>query len=142
VAGMDDSGGGQVYFYYGTKNETGTTPVALAGLTNGHLYGLKVMGFDSEPGAGIPSAPFELHEFGNVENWSGSELNSQSNLNEVTGFNRPEDGAWDPNNPNHYYFVTTASFSSNSRLWRLAFNDVTDPTAGGTIEMLLDGSEG
>src|SRR5690606_20157694 len=71
VAGMEDSGGGQVYFYYGTKNETGTTPVGLAGLTNGHLYGLKVMGFDSEPGAGIPSAPFELHEFGNVENWSG-----------------------------------------------------------------------
>jgi hypothetical protein len=42
--------------------------------------------------------------------------------------------------PNDFYFVTTASFSGNSRLWRLRFNDVTNPT-GGTIDMLLDGAE-
>ncbi len=142
VAGMDDSGGGQVYFYYGKKNDTGATPVELAGLTGGNLYGLKVDGFSSEPNAGIPSAPFELYNFGNVENWSGSTLETESNTNGVTGFNRPEDGVWDPNNPNHYYFVTTASFSSPSRLWRLSFDDVHDPEAGGTIEMLLDGTEG
>jgi hypothetical protein len=38
--------------------------------------------------------------------------------------------------------VTTASFSGNSRLWRLRFNNAANPAAGGTIEMLLDGTEG
>jgi hypothetical protein len=60
----------------------------------------------------------------------------------VTAFNRPEDGAWDPSNPNDFYFVTTASFTGNSRLWRLRFNDRSNPAAGGTIDMLLNGTEG
>jgi hypothetical protein len=142
VAGMDDSGGGQVYFYFGTKNDAGATPVDRAGLTNGTLYGLRVPGSPSEGNAGIATGPFELHEFGNVENWTGSRLETESSTNGVTAFNRPEDGAWDPNNPKDYYFVTTASFSSNSRLWRARFDDLTDPASGGTFEMLLDGSEG
>jgi hypothetical protein len=46
-----------------------------------------------------------------------------------------------------YYFVTTdrpnaPGQDGRSRLWRLTFSDVTDPAAGGTIEMLLDGTEG
>ena len=65
-----------------------------------------------------------------------------STTNGVTGFQRPEDGAWDPNNPNHFYFVSTASFSTASRLWRLSFVDASKPELGGEIEMLLDGSEG
>ncbi|HMB21855.1 MAG: hypothetical protein ACM33V_11060 [Chloroflexota bacterium] len=38
--------------------------------------------------------------------------------------------------------VTTASFTGNSRLWRVHFSDPADPAAGGTIEMLLDITEG
>ena len=59
----------------------------------------------------------------------------------MTRFNRPEDGAWDPSNPSDFYFVTTVSFDGASRLWRLHFNDPANPAAGGTISMLLDGSE-
>ena len=40
------------------------------------------------------------------------------------------------------YFVTTASFSTASRLWRLHFTDISNPALGGTIDMLLDGTEG
>jgi hypothetical protein len=47
-----------------------------------------------------------------------------------------------PSNPNDLYFVTTASFTGNSRLWRLRFVDITNPKLGGTIDMLLDGTEG
>src|SRR5262249_8278403 len=66
-----------------------------------------------------------------------------------TTFSRPEDGAWDPNHPNVYYFVTTdqldlASDSLGSqvgqtRLWRLTFDDITQPDAGGQIDLLIDG---
>lgn len=140
--GLDDSGGGQVYIYAGTKTASGSA-VERAGLTNGTLYGLRVVGQPVEnPDLGIPSGAFEAYEFGNVENWTGSKLDTESNTNLVTKFQRPEDGGWDPTNPNHFYFVTTASFSGMSRLWRLAFVDSSKPELGGTFEMLLDGSEG
>lgn len=144
VIGLDDSGDGQLYVYVGEKQSTGNA-VERAGLANGELYGLKVEGYAFEdPSSGIPSgSAFSLHAFGNVADWSGAYLQEVSRANAVTEFQRPEDGAWDPQNPNDFYFVTTASFGSNaSRLWRLRFVDPSDPAAGGTIEMLLDGSEG
>jgi hypothetical protein len=141
VIGMDGSGGGQLYVYVGKKTRDGS-PVQRAGLTNGALHGLVVPGFPVEPASGIPAAPFELHSFGNVENRTGADLQAESARALVTGFQRPEDGAWDPNNPNDFYFVTTAAFELPSRLFRLRFNDVRNPAQGGRIEMLLDGTEG
>lgn len=143
VVGMDDSTPGQVYVYVGNKTSEGS-PVARAGLTNGVLYGVKVAGVPTEDVAvGIPSGTaFELHSLGNVENSTGAALEAASNAAGVTRFARPEDGAWDPNNRNHYYFVTTASFSTASRLWRLRFADISRPELGGQLDMLLDGSEG
>jgi hypothetical protein len=38
--------------------------------------------------------------------------------------------------------VTTASLTQNCRLWHLQFDDVERPEIGGTIEMLLKGTEG
>jgi Ca2+-binding RTX toxin-like protein len=60
----------------------------------------------------------------------------------VTQFRRVEDGAWDPNHPNDFYFVTTDQFGAPgfSKLWRLRFDDITDPEDGGTIELLIDGA--
>jgi hypothetical protein len=143
VAGMDDGTGGQVYLYVGTKTNSGL-PVDKAGLTNGRLYGILVNGLPAEdPARGILSgSSFTAFDFGDVSTMSGAALESASVANGVTSFQRPEDGAWDPEHPNDFYFVTTASFTGNSRLWRLRFNDPANPTAGGTIDMLLDGSEG
>jgi hypothetical protein len=141
VAGLDDTGGGQVYFYYGTKTASGSD-IDKAGLTNGKLYGLRVIGQPVEGASGIPTGPFDLYDFGNVENTTGATLDTLSNTNLVTKLNRPEDGAWDPNNPNDFYFVTTNAFASPSRLWRVSFKDATKPELGGTFEMLLDGTEG
>jgi hypothetical protein len=142
MIGTDDSGGGQLYLYKGAKTSTGT-PIEKAGLTNGTLFGVRVPGFPLENAAtGIPDGPFELFDEGNVENVTGAQLQATSVANNVTGFQRPEDGAWDPNDANDFYFVTTASFSTASRLWRLSFDDASQPELGGTIEMLLDGSEG
>jgi hypothetical protein len=143
VAGLDDSTPGQVYVYVGTKTNAGT-PVDRAGLTNGSPFGIAVSGVATEDvAAGIPSgAAFTLASLGNVEATSGATIDTASTAAGVTRFNRPEDGAWDPTHPSDFYFVTTGSFTTASRLWRLHFTDIANPAAGGTIDMLLDGSEG
>lgn len=143
VVGLDDSGNGQVYVYAGQKTSS-EDPIEAAGLSNGTLYGVKVSGFAAEnPVSGIPSgSSFTCEPLQDVVNLTGAELESLSTLQAVTGFQRPEDGAWDPEHPNDFYFVTTASFTGNSRLWRLRFQDASNPALGGTIDMLLNGTEG
>src|SRR5262249_20829569 len=80
--------------------------------------------------------------FGDVSGLTGAQLDTASLANGVTGFWRPEDGSWDPIHPEDFYFVTTASFSGQSRLWRLHFDDLSNLAGGGTLSMLLDGTQG
>ena len=143
VGGMDDATPGQVYFYIGTKTNTGTE-IERAGLTNGKLYGVKVTGLTLEVSASVPAAEtaFTLADLGQRQNSTGAALETASDAAGVTEFLRPEDGAWDPNNPKDFYFVTTNSFTAPSRLWRLRFNDILNPENGGTITAVLDGTEG
>lgn len=143
VVGLDDATPGQVYVYVGAKTTSGTE-IEKAGLTNGILYGVKVTGLLTETNASIPAANtvFTLANMGNVTNMTGGTLNTNSNNVGVTTFLRPEDGAWDPSSPNDFYFATTNAFASPSRLWRLRFTDVKNPTLGGTITAVLDGTEG
>jgi hypothetical protein len=143
VVGTDDATPGQVYFYIGTKTNTGTE-IDKAGLSNGKLYGPAVSGLLTEVSGSIPAAntPFIMKDLGSVQNINGATLNTISNTAGVTQFLRPEDGAWDPSNPNDFYFVTTNGFNSPSRLWKLHFNNLADLTQGGTISAVLDGTEG
>ena len=144
VAGLDDTSPfGQVYIYAGDKTSS-SDPLEAAGLKHGNLYGIKVTGFAQENFSnGIPSGtPFTVYNFGDVGCRTGASLDSEGVTNGVTGFWRPEDGAWDPRHPKDFYFVTTASFTGQSRLWRLRFVDPANPAAGGAIDMLLNGTEG
>jgi 2',3'-cyclic-nucleotide 2'-phosphodiesterase/3'-nucleotidase/5'-nucleotidase len=143
VVGTDDATPGQVYFYIGTKTNTGTE-IEKAGLSNGRLYGVAVAGLATEISTSIPAAntAFTLVDLGIVRDSSGAALNSKSNALGVTNFLRPEDGHWDPSNPNDFYFVTTNSFTAPSRLWRLRMSDIKTPELGGTITAVLDGTEG
>jgi hypothetical protein len=137
VIGDEDATPGRVFVYVGTKKSTGTT-IERAGLTGGAAYGIAVAGISAEDRmAGIPAGT----RFSLVPSTDAS----------VTKFWRPEDGAWDTKKPNRYYFVTTDRFDQvkdgtgtqvgRSRLWRLTFDDITMPEAGGKIEMMLDGTE-
>ena len=143
VAGLDDATPGQVYFYIGTKTNSGTE-IEKAGLSNGNLYGPAVNGMLIETSAAIPApgTSFTMINLGDVHNLTGATLNTNSNNSGVTQFLRPEDGAWDPQHPEDFYFVTTNAFNSPSRLWRMRFNNINDLTQGGTITALLDGTEG
>ncbi|MEO6730926.1 MAG: esterase-like activity of phytase family protein [Ferruginibacter sp.] len=143
VAGLDDATGGQVYFYVGTKTNTGSE-IEKAGLGNGKLFGVKVTGFASEATPPLPTAGtrFTLFDLGSVQNTTGAALETASVTGGVTGFLRPEDGAWNPANPRDFYFATTNAFTGPSRLWKLRFDDIANPENGGTIEAVLDGTEG
>ena len=124
----------------------------MAGLTGGSFYGLKVSELDNAAdnnnesngttlGADGQSA-FSLVNLGDVSAKTGADIQADSEADEVTEFLRPEDGQWGTVDPDIFYFVTTNGFGSPSRLWAAAFNDASDPTAGGTIKLLLDGTEG
>ena len=142
VIGLDDTTPGQVYVYIGSKKSTGTE-IDKAGLNNGKLFGVKVTGLPLEISGSVPAAnsPFTLFDLGFVQNTTGANLNTASNTAGVTQFLRPEDGHFDPSNPNDFYFLTTNNFTSPSRMWRLRFLDILNPDLGGTITAVLDGTE-
>jgi hypothetical protein len=144
VVGMSDVTFNQIYVYIGTKQKTGH-PVEQAGLSGGRLFSVKIDGYPTEPATGIPSGThFSLVEIQQPQTKTGAQIEAEARAQGATDFNRPEDGSWNPQDPRDFYWVTTASFGGTSRLWRLNFkpSNLVDPSAGGTIDMLLDGSEG
>ncbi len=164
VMALDDgdaSVGQQVYLYRGTKTDSGN-PVEKAGLTNGKLYGVKVLGIPQSEYQKADWQVGEQHDFeivdvsqyagvgGTTNNGTVDTLDEDSQAKGVTNFQRPEDGSWDPKNPSDFYFVTTSSFGARpdenrtgqTRLWRLRFVDPTDPGKGGKLTLLVDGPVG
>jgi len=141
VIGNSDGGTGimtnAVMVYVGTKQSTGSE-VDKAGLTNGTLKMINVVGNALEIVDDATRAT-------NITSGMRFTLSGTSS----TTFSRPEDGAWNPLNPNQFYFVTTDRLDTASdglgtqigqtRLWRLNFDDITDPDSGGTIDLLIDG---
>ena len=126
VMGMDDSPGGQVYVYVGEKRDVGN-PAELAGLVGGKLFALKVDG-----------QRFQLANLGDVSAMSGADLEQAGRQAGVANFMRPEDGAWDVNNANVFYFATTDKFDGSSQLFQLTFADVQHPELGGAIRAVLN----
>jgi hypothetical protein len=148
VVGLDDSTPGQLYVYVGDKRADGN-PVERAGLQQGKLYGVKVTngganysgGAVALESAGAVNGTFALVDLSAYATGSGAALQAQSVATGVTEFARPEDGHWDPRNPNVFYWVTTgATLGGNlqtARLYKLTLDSLANPT-GGTIELVLD----
>ena len=126
-----------VAVYVGTKQATGTE-VEKAGLMNGTLKFINVTGNAAEIVNSTTRAT-------NIVNGTRFTLSTSAS----TAFSRPEDGAWDPLNPSYYYFATTDRLDQVSdgtgtnvgqtRLWRLTFDDITNPDLGGRIDLFIDG---
>lgn len=155
VIGDEDGADGQLWMYYGTKRRTGSA-FDRAGLTNGVLNVIDAVDetvstdaqFRAKYGKGV-SAEVDLS---NVD-WdqSGAAANREAKA-EGLSLNRIEDGTWDPENPNDYYFLTTEGGATTpdpgttiprdgGGLWRLRLEDVDEPELGGTLTLLLDGTE-
>ena len=152
--GTEDGAFGQLRIYEGVKRGRGN-PFDRAGLTNGVTSVLDLVDetvrtdreFRAAYGKGKP-VEFDLAEV----DWdqSGLRQNTEASADGMT-LNRIEDGAWDPNHPDVFYFVTTEGGDTTRTdpaiprdgggLWRLTFEDIERPRLGGTIELLLDGTE-
>jgi hypothetical protein len=141
VAGTDDSTPGQVYFYVGTKKDSGND-VEKAGLTGGTLYGLKIEGVAAETNATtLPAggARFSLISLGDVSNMTGAQIQAASVAAGVSNMNRPEDSSWDPSDASNFYFNTTAAFNGITRTWNLRFDDPMNVLAGGVATIAIAG---
>ncbi len=162
VMGLDDSSANtaptgspsEVYVYIGNKQSTGTD-IERAGLVGGNLFGLRVsvggtvVGGESNTNAlgsasYVASGTFELVNLGDASTYTAGAQQTLAISNNITRFQRVEDGAFDPRPgfENDFYFLSTANFTTNSRLWRVRFTDITQPELGGTITALLVGNEG
>jgi hypothetical protein len=142
LAMNNDAMPGQVYFYIGEKQKSGSE-VDQAGLTNGKLYGVKTSDAVEDARIGVVGA-FVLEPMfgdGKATGKSGTDLLADSRERGITAFSRPEDGVWDVKKPNVYYFVTTDKFDGDSRLYKLTFNDIKTPAAGGMVEPVLNGRD-
>ncbi|MDO9466591.1 MAG: DUF839 domain-containing protein [Thiobacillus sp.] len=149
VVGLDDSRPGQVYLYVGDKQRSGN-PAEQAGLMNGKLYGVRVNNGGANysnslvklEDAGAINGTFDLVDMSDIVALdSGAQLQLESTARDVTEFGRPEDGHWDPRNPNVFYWVTTGGTIGASvqtaRLYKFTFDSIANP-AGGKVEMVLD----
>jgi Bacterial protein of unknown function (DUF839) len=157
VLGDEDGPAGpfsQLNVYRGVKRSKGNA-FDRAGLTNGTHYVLDLVDesvatdaqFRTAVGKGKP-VEFDLGEV----DWdqSGARQNAEG-AQEGLSLNRIEDGTWDPKHPDTFYFVTTEGGDTTERepgvtrdgggLWKVTFEDIEQPELGGTIELLLDGSE-
>ncbi|HYZ32138.1 MAG TPA: hypothetical protein VE684_07630 [Crenalkalicoccus sp.] len=149
----DTSPAGQVYVYVGNKQATGND-IQKAGLVGGHLFGIVAEGIGAASNTStdngreasqteVPtSGSFALADLGDVSGMTGTQILTAANAAGVSGWWRPEDGAWDNQNPNKYYFVTTASQTASTRLWSLTYTDITHPELGGTFKLEFQGTVG
>jgi secreted PhoX family phosphatase len=148
LIGMEDgptTPDNQLYMYVGMKErKKSSTGMRRNGLDNGVMYA-----FVSD----TPGKTTEL-EFtsGSIEgHWAllpdassltDVELEAASDAIGAFGFIRTEDGAFDPKNPDVYYFVTTGSGPGNQlgRLYKMTL-DSNDPTGHTTIELIYNADE-
>ena len=157
--GQEDTAGGQLWVYIGQKKSRGNA-FDRAGLTNGEDFVVDLdneavtndAGFRSTFGKNNP-ARFDLGPEEKVD-WdrNGATQNGEATAKGLT-LNRIEDGAFDPRHPEDFYFVTTEGSPGTvpgtnppvSRdgggVWRLSYDDVERPWKGGTLTLLLDGTE-
>ncbi len=161
VAIADEDGSAtdsQLHVYIGKKTNTGS-PVDKAGLTNGDLY---VLNAGSIPTDNIfrttiaKSTPVDVN-FKKIDWNTGVTSFAKGARDNGMTFARIEDGEWDPNNPDVYYFITTESNKDagatkenpaepgvardGGGLWRLTFKDAQNPLLGAKLELLLNGTE-
>ena len=154
TVGTEDGAAGQLWIYQGVKRSRGNA-FDRAGLTNGVNSVLDLVdssvstdaGFRAAYGTGTP-VEFELAEV----DWdqSGARANAEAAA-EGLSLNRIEDGSWDPRHPDVFYMATTEGGDTTridpaiprdgGGLWKVTFEDVEHPRLGGTIELVLDGSE-
>jgi hypothetical protein len=104
----------QLYMYVGKKDRSaGASVLARNGLDEGALYVFRSLdpARNSERTFTSGSVTGEWVEIPNAENLTDVQLEAANDAANAMTFIRPEDGAFNPNNPNEVFWVTTGSSS-------------------------------
>jgi Bacterial protein of unknown function (DUF839) len=104
----------QLYMYVGKKDRSANASVlARNGLDNGRLYVFRSIdpARNSERTFTSGSVTGEWIQIPNAEDLTDAQLEAASDAVGAMTFVRPEDGAFNPNNPNEFFFDTTGSSS-------------------------------
>ncbi len=129
---------GYVVFHVGTKTNVGTDFVR-SGLNGGQAYGLQMGGWTE--GSTDPSGTrFSLVALADLTlHASRADTAAELMTKGATAFARPEDSEWArgiTTLQQVLYFATTGSASGPSRLWKLTFDDISQPELGGTFQVM------
>jgi len=137
-------GNSQLYMYVGEKDRSrGASVLERNGLVGGTLYVFRSnnLAQNSESTFLSGSLQGEWVSLGNVSSLTDVQLEAASDAVNAMIFARPEDGAFNPNEANEYFFVTTGEGTGNAlgRLYSLELTgrDSTGP-ANLTIEYNAD----
>jgi hypothetical protein len=136
----------QLYMYVGQKERRGNnlTPLRRNGLDNGKLYAFvsTTPGFNSEVTYQTGTIEGIWREIPNAEFLTDVELEAASDAIGAFGFIRTEDGAFDKNDPNRYYFVTTGGATGNQlgRAYQLDLNPV-NVTGSATLSIIYNADQ-
>jgi len=124
----------QLYLYVGTKDRSrGASVLKRNGLTGGTLYVFRSRdrARNSEASFLSGSVQGEWVAIPNAHLLTDAQLEAASDAANAMIFARPEDGAFNPNQDDEYFFVTTGEGTGNAlgRLYSLKLNrrDPTDP---------------
>jgi hypothetical protein len=136
----------QLYMYVGTKDASSSSVLARNGLDNGTLYVFRSLDPDrsSERTFVTGSVNGKWVEIPGADAMTDVELEAASDAANAMTFVRPEDGAFNPNNPNEFFFVTTGSstgvddgVNELGRLYSLRLNPV-DPIRPATLRIVYN----
>jgi Alkaline phosphatase PhoX len=104
----------QLYMYVGAKDRSANaTVLARNGLDNGKLYVFRSLdpARNSERTFTSGSVTGKWVEIPDAEGLTDTQLEAASDAVDAMTFVRPEDGAFNPTNPNEFFFDTTGSSS-------------------------------
>jgi hypothetical protein len=104
----------QLYMYVGKKDRSKqASALARNGLDSGKLYVFRSLdpARNSERTFTSGSVTGEWVQIPNVDDLTDAQLEAASDAAGAMTFVRPEDGAFNPNNPNEFFFDTTGSSS-------------------------------
>ena len=136
----------QLYMYVGTKDPSAASVLAKNGLDNGKLYVFRSLDADrnSERTFVTGSVTGKWVEIPGADAMTDVALEAASDAINAMTFVRPEDGAFNPNNPNEFFFDTTGSSTGTAegvnelgRLYSLRLNPV-DPIRPATLRIVYN----
>lgn len=148
LIGMEDGPAGpesQLYMYLGTKVRTkGATAMRRNGLDNGLMYVFvsDTPGLNNEVAFQSGSITGHWAQIASPETLTDVQLEAAADALGAFGFIRTEDGAFNPANPDQYFFVTTGGSPGNmlGRLYQMDL-DPTNPTGPATVTVIYNADQ-